>query len=345
MYFLDYKKKYHGGLKLLLVLLFTMLLSMFSTCYAVVSTEYIQYTLETLKENADFGQYSSTYKTLLDYHLNNNGFITSLTNEINSFLNSQSVSSITDYNTVTFTNANSSYLYVTYIFSNCTAPNEISNLGYLRFAYNQGEGRYYVSCYGESSDKIYTFSIRFQNNYNKSYAYVNKSYITPNIGNVNLTDYISLGTYSFNNDLTTFTSNNIACYGLPVAYIPYPITALYSNPYGLILLDSNGNYQPATPEPEPDPEPSGDTPVNPSGEGGGSSGTIDYTNQLNNINTSIDNVNNSVQEVKEQISGDIQKITNSIDNLNNTLTSPADMDNIIITSGDIERCFGLRFYG
>lgn len=75
----------------------------------------------------------------------------------------------------------------------------------------------------------------------------------------------------------------------------------------------------AEPEPEnPSGDVSGDTsgdiPISPSGDNG--SGTIDYTNQLNNINTSINNLQNQIsgdtQNIINQMSGETQKITNTL---------------------------------
>lgn len=299
------RKKFHGGLKLLLVLLFTLLLSTFSTCYANVSEEYIQYCFDTISTysvhtvtNTD---YSERNRTWIKLFADSNSAITDVTNKINSFLQENNISALQDVNCICVTNSqNTMACNVFFIFSNVSSPYGISNLDFVEFGYSSSElSQAFYPHYMNSSDKIYFARFTIQNNL--VYKFSTKT-LTDDVQS------ITKATFTYNDENSTLTSTNIACCGLPSVY--YKISSSLISPF--IAIDPNGNYQTVTPEPEPE-EPSGDTPVNPSGEGGGGSGTIDYANQLNDINNSV---NTQGQAIVNQISGDTQKVVGAINSAN-----------------------------
>lgn len=302
------KKKFRGGLKLLLLVLFMLLLGISSTCYASISQDFVEFCIDGFINSNLNSSVTNNLTTLK----NSNG-ISSFTSYLNEKLlildntTTQDNSKITDYNAFcTLSGNGSNYISLLFIYSNCTFDNGISDFAFANY---NNSSFVTMSSFGGGSIAYQEFYIYGDGGYRVNYnRWTNNIYL-----------------FDYNHNIFTTDGELIE---IKNVYNYAPTQSIYVSANSLnkyFLLSSPTNtylnvYPPTPPEPE---EPSGDVgggTVTPSGDDGSGTSSPDYTNQLNNINTSIDNVNNSVQDVKDQISGDTKKITNSIDNLNNTIT-------------------------
>lgn len=333
---LEHKKKYLGSLKLLLVPLFIMLFATCSTCYANVSEEYVNYSINLLRDS--YTNSTSSIQNNLRNYLNN---LTSeqrfyIFNTINNYLMTNNLSNINDYNIIFIARyISSSYRLDCLIFNN-TVPNNYENLGFFLWSSSQ------VCMYKNISSSDVFYQIRFIiNNITDNTFYTH----TINSSNNFLNGQFSF--YEFNSEHSVLTLKNIACCGLPGGYCYLPFNST-SSTIPIILKDLNGNYKPTTPQ-----EPSGDIPIDTGNTGiitnnsGETTGSIDLSgiqNGLGNINQSIntqgqaiiDNQNQNTQSIIDNQNNNTEQITE-------TLTEQPNLSNNTITSGDIERCFRFRF--
>lgn len=301
------KKKYLGKLSFLCGLLFCLLLGFSSTtCYADVSSDYIAYSINTLNDNGNFGSYQTSFNNILTTTSNSSSIISDITSRINTFLANNNLTNLNDRNCVVLTCSGraSDSITLFFTFSNCSYPNNVNDLGYLSLYLNNGF--YTFGCYGSSNDKIYSFEFQLKS-YGVYNTYSQILNVNETIGNRNILGY---STITYNNDLTLYYMNSMACCGVPSARVSYPKSSNALN-YYMILQDANGNFQISEPEPSGDVTPSGDDggggTVTPSGDSGLN---IDYSPILGDINN---NITNQGQNIVNQISGDTQKI---IDNQN-----------------------------
>lgn len=334
-YSLEHKKKYPGGLKVLLLPLFIILLGMFSTCYANVSEEYVNYSIDLLRDNYTNSNtsYQNNFRTYLNNLTNEQRFY--IYNTINNYLTANNLSDITDYNIIfiaRYSNTSPSYRFDVVIFNN-TAPNGYENLGFYLW------GSTKVTIYKDNSSTNNFYHIRFniqditQNNF---YTYSTNS----------SSNYLNgqFGYYEFNSDYSVLTLKNIACCGLPGGYCYLPFNTT-SSTIPVILKDVNGNFNPIISEPES----SGDIPIDSGNTGTITNNSGETTGQvdLSGIQNGLGNINNSINQQGQAIIDNQNQNTQSIiDNQNNntnqiteTLTEQPNLSNTTISSGDIERCF------
>lgn len=327
---MEHKKKYLGGLKVFLSLLFIMLLSMYSTCYASISDDYLTYSLNQLKTFN--GSYSSVLTHCIDVCLTNK---TELLSNLINFENQNNLTGLKDVNYSFFISSverNSAGFYI--VISNAGA-----GTNYLNFIelYNN-----YITAHENDNSKIYCYEIRVGNTSN----YI--GYYTPYIlGYGQLTSY-TRSNYSINNDNDVLTMSTIACAGLPAVYWRYNFSSS-GTVYPVILVDSQGNFIVEELEPE---EPSGDSPsIDTTGtitnSSGDTTGTIDLSgiqqgigniqNQISgDTQKAIDNQNQNTETIVNTISGEVGKITN-------TLTNQPNLNDTTISSDDIESSLGFDF--
>lgn len=328
------KKKFRGGLKLLLLLSFGILLGMCSTCYASITKEFLDYSVDYLYNSKDKVNItlSSTQNAVFENFRTSDTIKNQFINCVDSYLNNYNIINLTDVNCFMYLYYPSSTDGITFacIFSNASAPQGYENIGYVRF-YPYAD-KLYFRAYGTSTDYIYVFLINVKST-SASQNYKYKLKAGEDMG-YSSQPYLNLDYINFNEEHSIITIDNIfACAGLPAVYSVYPFTS-NSTTYPMILKDSNGNYGTSSPEPD---EPSGDsgstgTITNPSGE---VTGNID----LNGIENSLNNIENKIPtsgDIAGVISGEVGKITD-------TLTSQPDISNTVITGDDIESALNFEF--
>lgn len=312
------KKKCLGGLKLLLLPLFIMLLGMCSTCYANVSTDYITYLLESARDYGQFSSNDTTRKQLINDFIEHN-HIPDLVDKLNQSLSSNNWQNINDYNLIMALRSYGNGAYLIFNFSNCTFPNGVNDIGYV----NQGSS-------------------------NLSPYQGNNLYVKLNITSADNFSYVVTFTSSTNEsfDKTEPVINGDTIkYTNIFNYSPTQVIYRYYGGYNSYLLtDSRGSYINNIPEPEePSGEESGDTPSDSGDSGGNVGGTIDYTNKLNDINNNISNsANNIIQNSNENtdkiinsISGETNKIINNITNTDTDLSVSGELSNMLNSTNNV----------
>lgn len=308
-----YLRKYGIALKvaMLFMLVFTLQTISCPICYAGVDDNFSQNELDQINDyfdtDFDLTHLNNAYSRLKSFYSNKGITI----NKLNVLFQYQYLN-------------NSTYSYYVTLFANNGTFN--NSLDYLCFFVSNSTD--YVKTITSVDDvenrKIYGQYI---------FKYKNGNFDS-NSGTGNLTSPINsaFSPYSINGNF--FSSTNILTTANTQAFYFYDNNNIIKSYFSSNYINLDG-YTPVEPEPdEPSGDNSGDVPINPSGDSGGG-GTIDYTNQLNNINNSINtqgqaiisNQNQNTQTIVNTISGETQKVIG-------TLTEPADIDNTTISSGD-----------
>lgn len=369
---MDHKKKFHGGLKVLLLLLFTMLLGMSSTCYAstTLSDSEAEYIFDYLFKN--------TYQDLVgaDYYnfrgassstsISRYNFEQSYTYFMNTF-NTNNTIEVNPLNTIfltTWSSSTSGYLY----WANFNLSAGTDDLSHLYFYCWSNSGKKVGilgidSSESTTSNEVYGGRCKFTYS-NNSFAFTefnNNFKISPSGTNLrtNITSSTALPTLSrwLNYDDTWL--NNV-----DTSSIINPIPGLCTlNPTAAIYTSFDGNFlqapytrllktfyvKPNEPV-EPSGDNSGDIPSNnglgnittPSGDNGGNVNLQPIQDGINNINNSINTQGQAIIENQNQNTQSIiDSQNNNTQQITNTLTDEPDLSNTSITSGDIERCFRL----
>lgn len=289
-----YKKKFHGGLKLLLLLLFTMLLGICSTCYAedniwlLDDSDYFEWYYDYLLNNSNL---NSTYKTRIQ-NIGKSSFGASFYNAWNSAMINKGFSNCLYTNCAIISRQTSSNLAFLLILHNAGSPG-VLDLGFL---YLWGD---YVYGTYPNSGNIYLLKITIDSNGN---IISNNTFETVS----NTSSGSSQGSYSFNDDHSVLTLQNSGFAGIPQGYTKSDY--INGNAQTVIFSSIGGNFIPSDSQPE---NPSGDS----SGDIGGNTGTItnpsgDITGNidLSGIENGITNINNNLNNIENKIptSGDIQ---------------------------------------
>lgn len=335
---MEIKKKYHGGLKVLLLPLFIMLLGMLSTCYAYVSQEYVDYALDTLLQNGNWisdGGYSheTGMKAGLNKLKENNVL---LKTKINEMLDYYSIPKIDDDNVIFLMLDAGTGIWLRVVVSNCSYPGSYE-LGYLRIGTGQFSS-YDPDNPSNNTDYIYGLQCAASSSGISDWGNFSLT------GNNTAQWSANRNGYNWNQELSVITFTNLVACKIPSVYTYYPMTNLATATANLrpaLITGTGGNYIPPTPEPTPTPQPQlVGTITNPSGDITGTvnlqpieQGITNIQNQISGDSQRIiENQNQNTQTIVNTISGEVGKI-------NNTLTNVPDISNTIITSGDIERCF------
>lgn len=335
------------ALKLVILLMLVLGLQMIfcSICYAGVSYDYVDYSINLFADN-----YTDTTNSQLtqNYRTCFSNFDTAAKNyivtRVNQFLSDKGLSNLTDVNIVFYVKPLSlSQIGLCVCVFNNGAPNAVSNLDHFLYVENQSIGNGFLPYSNNSNDYIYQFRMVYNIVNNGPY------FDTTYNWNFNNSSLLPLSYYSssLSNDNTFLTLTNIACAFIPAGFCFYPVGTTQST-IPVILRDVLGNYNyPAEPEQPSGDNGSGDNPSNNSGLGnitnssGDNAGNINLlpieqgiTNLTNQISGDsqriIDNQTQNTQTIVNTISGETQKITN-------TLTESAEntIENTVITSGDI----------
>lgn len=325
------KKKYLGGLKVLLLLLFGMLFATCSTCYASISEEYFDYAISTLAENLvdTNATYQSKARAKLASISGDSTTKTAILNNINLKLENAGKSSLSDvqciFNASTF--SSSTFTISIYFFNN-SVPGQNTELTFYRVlnnyiksnSYENGDTYYYMIITLEYSGTWVGYTNLYNTNGNATMNTLNASFSTSAGGS------------------TILNIPSCACHSLPIGYAQSPLNSS-NNIVQVVLYDSNGNYQIKEPD-----EPSGDigsstgTITNPSGEVTDQIDLTNIENGINDINNNLNNIENKIPtsgEIQNVISGEVGKITE-------TITSQPNLNDTIITSGDITNALGFE---
>ena len=337
VFFLGRKKKYF--FLILLVGLFTAFCVSSSICYAttdnIIITENEYDIIKTMPNICYVTQLG--YSSVSDYHVNQvlNGLNSVTSSDFCTFWNSTVLDEISDYGLasynltktqLTFQFINTGYDY------NCKlrvfiSNNQIgNNLGFLRMT-NYQSVYYSISAY---DDYIYYFDVDIDSG-------------SISMSSIDFLDSRSGGSdYSYNYidiEDSIIDVNGVCGF--------YGIQTLYYNDLPYIIKYSVSEY---LVEPDPEPDNSGDIGTGTTGNiydnSGDKTGSIDLTNIENgigNINSSIneqgqaiiENQNENTETIVNTISGEVNKITN-------ILTDEPNLEDINITSGDIQRSFRFR---
>lgn len=328
MFSLETKKKAGYG-ALLLVLLFTMLLGICSTCYAedniwlLDDSDYFEWYYDYLLNNSNL---NSTYKTRIQ-NIGKSSFGASFYNAWNSAMINKGFSNCLYTNCAIISRQTSSNLAFLLILHNAGSPG-VLDLGFL---YLWGD---YVYGTYPNSGNIYLLKITIDSNGN---IISNNTFETVS----NTSSGSSQGSYSFNDDHSVLTLQNSGFAGIPQGYTKSDY--INGNAQTVIFSSIGGNFIPSDSQPE---NPSGDS----SGDIGGNTGTItnpsgDITGNidLSGIENGITNINNNLNNIENKIpsSGEIQSvISGEVGKITETLTVQPNLEDTTITSGDIENALG-----
>lgn len=332
-------RKYHYSFCAFFIICFVFLFG-FSTSQAYMTSEYLDYAIDTLYNNAVYDTYN--LRDILNVLNNDSIAKNTLLTRINNQFDTWGIPNIDDTNIFGLCyDRTASTLVIKIFVCNMSVPGEYTNLDFYLLKKN------YIYPYSHNTtDCFYEFNIEYQLTYNNTLNLFNFStYIV----NGSQSSYVFLGTVSFSQiSDTILNSSNIFCAGIPSGFAYYPLDTT-SSIIPVILQDYNGNYQPPTPEPEPTPTPTSlpdGTITNNSGETTGSinlsgieQGITDIQNTISGESQKIiDNQIQNTNTIVNTISGETQKITN-------TLTESADdtIDNTIISSGDITDALDFEF--
>lgn len=272
--------------KLIFLLSLTLLMIFGTTSFANVTEEYVEYCLQYLYDNGS-QKTSSLYQNALNYALNTEGVINSITNNINDSLQSNDYGSLNNVNmTAGYWPWNSSTILLCFTFSNSGAPNG-NNIDFLYIS------KATPSAYqGDNGDLIFnvTFYARSNQVTFKSASKYSNSDIKIDYNNI-----------TFNENLSVATISDMPFCGAPAGYINHPISD-NTNKIPVIFKDLNGNFGN-----EIDPEVSGDIgsgdtesgDITESGDTGGGSGgegttTPDYSEDLNEIKNELNNIKENI---------------------------------------------------
>lgn len=89
-----------------------------------------------------------------------------------------------------------------------------------------------------------------------------------------------------------------------------------------------------------EPTPSGETSGDTGGETGGSTNYPDYSEELNNIQTSIGNVNNNLENIGNQIESGNKEVVGAVGEIKDFLEKEPNFENTTVSSGDIIGAIG-----
>lgn len=328
------RKKSHGGLKVLLLLLFITLSGMYSTSYAVVSgqmnsnrAKYIfDYIYkETISDyptmSMNWGVYTSnpsenasswSYTTKQSMAVNNGNYNETNINQFTQVFNQADNSingglGVEHYIFIPcYSNDGTTYIYC--FPNNNGIGNELphirlfftyysSNAFTLKVDYDSSLGNYGAFLIMVKYSGVTASSTKYSN---APYYFLNRKSTNINVfekwNNSSTTYYTKFNIVSLRNQSFYSNSNNlnIASFDSLNTFSPYILKTFYEE---------------EEPEPTVMPTVVPTTPIpTPSGGGG-----IDYTNQLNNINNSI---NTQGQNIQNAINNQGQAIANAIDNAN-----------------------------
>lgn len=312
---------------LLLMLVLGLQVIFCSTSYAYMTLDYLDYGLETLKDNwvSSNSSIQSGRRTDLTAFFNDSTAKLQLLQAFNNQLDTWGIPNVSDRNIIcVFQWSSSAGNRLKILVCNNSFPGQYDNLDFYLLTNNK---LYAYS--NNSTDIIYQYNVTFSRN--ASTNLITLSNFEPYTLPADQYCSLELGTTSFTSDtLTVLNVTNLFCCGLPGGFAHYPLNNTSSdNIIAVILKDANGNYQIPSPEPTPSGDsgdyiPSG-TITNPSGE---VTGNIDLTG-----------IENGLTNIQNQISGDSQKIINTISGetqkVINTLTDLPDLSGETITSNQI----------
>lgn len=299
------KKKYHCILTFFLLCCFFLIINL-SSVNAQMSSEYLDYSIDLLRNNfqSSNNTMKNNYRNILNSVYNSPSSMENILNQINNFLTSHGLSNLNDRNIfVSIYDWNDYTFYLRFYFCNNTVPNGVENIA--NFILYHDNGNYgEIKAYEGSPDCIYLYEINLSGSSIPTGSF-NTIYNNSSFSIFYNTSY----TYSDNN--TVLTLNNIACCGLPGGFAYRPLNS-YNNLSSVILKDINGNYQIPTPEPEPEPEPETGGTGTITNNSGDKTGQIDLTGIENGITDLNNNIVEQGQNITNQISGDTQKVLDSL---------------------------------
>lgn len=336
------KKKFHGGLKVLLLLLFIMLLSTHSICFATdytdfeIPVEFFDSLISYINSNVSYcpsGATTSISATALKNYYDNN-IKSNLKTQFENINADERNIIIFIRNALNYSSISSRKLYICFLYSN-NSVNNIENMRTINTATSRVPSTYtsYQIAYKYQPPAFYQIIINTNNEIFYDYSaspgdtLLNWRYEQSNV---------NLDNNFLNN--TPFFGVNQAPLNIINATLPINNTATN------YFINGYYNINPITQEPDnPSGDTSGDVPTNPSGDNNGN-GFIDYTNQLNTINDTIsgdgqairDTISGEGQAIRDTISGETEKVISA-------LTDVPSLSGETISSGDITSALGFEF--
>lgn len=310
------RKKFLGGLRVLLFVLFGMLLGICSTCYANVSEEYVDNMLTTFGNTMVVSSFQPKKRNSFLNH--NIEHVNTIVEIINTYLEEKNLQNATDRNIVFgVLSSSQSKASISVFIANNGSPNYIENLDFIVAKFPSTASFY--KYFDNKTDVIYVFYINLSiNTTNETITDITKGseYIINNKTqySINFTQD-NYANFTYDSEHITLYSPNVYCAGLPNIYINQN-----NNITPAFLMNTNGNYTIPV-EPDDPEQPSGDSPsIDNTGNITNNSGDITGSIDLSGIQQGIGNIQNQIsgdtQKVIENQNQNTEKIVGAINNAN-----------------------------
>lgn len=305
--------------KLIFFMSLMLILILGTTAQAVVSEEYIKYTFEHFKNVNCLSSSESNVKQLLN-SLNDSDY-SFYTSYINNVLVESNIDKLTDHNMTSVIDAHVTGIgtnaLIYFIFSNVSAPNGIDNLGFLEFSRVENFDNYLHFFCHDSNSYIYVLKLYIsaanKNNFQRLQKVNNSEKYTV---------YYSRS-FNLNANNSILTISNVACTQTQSVYYHVPfvssgatiITPGFIN--GLSTDTDPGYFEIQTSKP---PQPSGDTGgttgtiTNPSGDTTGKTDLSGIEQGIGAVKDAVNNVTNTIKDAFTFDSGDANEVMEDFKN-------------------------------